>query len=177
MDEVKKSVTSVMLSCTKNVLLAVAGIYLFYLSVGFIANNWSSVANVWSIIVTNVSSFMTVFVPFKDFLFEHLGKIFTGWLILFVWTLCIIVKLEYHNTDVPTVFPVLFFMLVPVGSIILFMVASASTDDALTVFSIFFGILLSCFFLLLCGVFLNPDPVVPKKQVNSPKQLELFEKK
>jgi FtsH-binding integral membrane protein len=143
MKKVNDKVNSAVMSSTKNVLLAVVGIYLLYLLGSFISNNGFS--------------FETVFPQIKEFAFENLGKFFVGWLIIFAWTICTMVKLDKTNTGIPKVFSILFFATTLIGSIILFMVTSASTHEGITIFSFVLGCLLLIVCFGLCIVHSMPD--------------------
>lgn len=177
MEKVKKSLGSIMFSCTCNIVLALVGLYLLFLLLCVITDNWDT-------ITTNIISFMATFIPFKDFLFEHLGKIFTGWVVLSLWLLCVFVKMEENEIKESKSLDFIGFLLFPIGSIILFMVPFKLGVEwfPINVISILAAFALSMFSIAILGVFFSEKNVekseaVEVSETDAPEQLELFDKK
>lgn len=167
MEKVNDSFSSVMMSCTKNVLLTIAGICLVYFSFLFVTDNWTSISN-------NFMSFLMIFKPLKTFLFEHLGKIFIGWLILSVWSCCILYKIEVSDVTIktPAALSALAFMLIPTGSLILFMSATVLDSWFISAVCVIIAFLMLFTFLIISSCLLFPGTLTPVE--SSPEQLDLF---
>lgn len=168
--EVEKSMMSIMFSCTKNVILIIAAVYLLYLAGSFIDTNWASVVSIVTTVIMHINAF---FEPIIAFLFEHLGTIFIGWLICSLWVFCVVFKLEMNSMNTPTIIYVFAGLLVPIGCVLFFM-ATCMLDS---IASFFCGVLTFIMFLLsigvVCAVFCD-DGVITSDE--SPAQLELFDK-
>lgn len=167
MEKVNDSFSSVMFSCTKNVLLTIAGICLVYFSFLLVTDNWTSISN-------NIMAFLTIFNPIKTFLFEHLGKIFIGWLILSVWSGCIIYKIETADVIIktPMALNALAFMLIPTGSMVFFMSANVLDVWILSAICFVVACLLLLIFIGLTSSLLFPGTLTPVN--DEPHQLDLF---
>lgn len=146
MEKVKKSLGSIMLSCTGTMVLAGLWLYLLYLLFGYISDNWEPIS-------ASIISFMTLFIPLKNFLFAHLGKIFIGWSILALWLLCVCVKMEENEIKESNIINCIGFLMLPVGSIMFFMIPFQLGWEwfPVNVFSILASFVLLAFFIgLIC---------------------------
>lgn len=168
MEKVNDSFSSIMLSCTKNVLLTIAGICLVYFSFVLVTNNWTSITN-------NIMSFLIIFNPIKTFLFEHLGKIFIGWLILSVWSGCIFYKIETSDfiIQTPTALNALLFMLIPTGSLIFFLLANVFEVWLVSAICVIIALIMLFTFLCITCCILFPGTVIHPVDSNQ-EQLDLF---
>lgn len=167
MEKVNDSFSSIMFSCTKNVLLTIAGICLVYFSFVLVTNNWTAISN-------NIMSFLMIFTPIKTFLFAHLGKIFIGWLILSVWSGCIFYKIETSDfiIQTPTALNALLFMLIPTGSLIFFLLANVFEVWLVSAVCVIIAFLMLFTFLIISSCLLFPGTLTPVE--SSPEQLDLF---
>lgn len=175
MEKSKTSVVSVMLSCTKNVLLTIVGFYLLYLMFCFITDNSDAIEDSIFAFFTLLAPF---FIPIKDFMVNNIGTIFISWMIIALWTCCVIAKIEMSEMSdmkTPAFLNILGFLLVPIGSIVSFMTMVCSDNLALTMFAGVLGFLLLIFFIGLSGSILSTGPAVAHEQ--DPKQLDLFDEK
>jgi hypothetical protein len=177
MEKVKKSLGSIMLSCTCNVVLACIGFYLLYLLFGYLNDNWETIS-------TSIMSFMTTFIPLKNFLFAHLGKIFIAWSILALWVLCVGMKMEENEIEESSILNFILFLMLPVGSIIFFMIPFQLGWKwfPVNVLSISASFVLLVFFIAVICIFFDLDTVDNKENsegtdIDAPEQLELFDKK
>jgi hypothetical protein len=173
MDKVEKSISSVMFSCTRNVIIAVAGVYLLYLIYGVLDNNSDSIFSAFAFVFSHIGSF---FAPIKSFLIEHLGKFFIGWIISILWIICVIVKLESNSIAIPNFFNLFAALLVPVGCILFFM-AACKLDSGLGLLSGIIAFIFLLFSIGIMGALLFDDEAAVVKTDNAPVQLELFDKK
>lgn len=176
MDKAKKSMLSVMLSCTKNVLIAVAIFYLLILFFGFLDDQKAIIGNFFSIVMTYIVSFFAIFIPVKNFLFEHLGKIFVGWLLISIWSLCVVIKLDNNKIKVPYIFNVILCLSVPIGAVICLMVTASSAPEGARILTFICGFILSILSVIFFIVWVMPEPPSRKIENNKPKQMELFDK-
>lgn len=177
MDKVKKSLVSIMFSCTRNIALAVAGLYLLFLLLCVVQDNWASIN-------ASIISFINSFKPLKDFLFAHLGKIFIGWVIISLWLVCVFIKMEENEIKDSTLLNFISFLLFPIGSIMFFMVPFQLGMEwfPINIISCLVSFALFVFSIGLVAVFFSED-IVKKLEIETPldieapEQLELFEKK
>lgn len=177
MGKVKKSLGSIMLSCTGTMVLAGILFYLLYLLFGYISDNWNTIS-------TSIISFMTTFIPLKNFLFEHLGKIFIGWTILALWLLCVCVKMEENEIKESSVINFICTLMLPIGAIVFFMIPFQLGLEwfLVNVFSIFASFFLLLLFIGVICIFFGLDTADNKENsegtdIDAPEQLELFDKK
>lgn len=177
MEKIKKSLSSIMLSCTCNIVLAGIGFYLLYLLFGYINDNWNPIS-------ASIISFMNLFIPLKNFLFAHLGKIFVGWLITALWIGCVTYKMEQNGIEESSILNFILFLLFPIGSIVFFMIPFALGWEwfPVNVFSILASIVLLVFFIGVICIFFGLDTGdqpenVESTDIDAPEQLELFDKK
>jgi len=177
MEKVKKSLSSIMLSCTFNIVLTGVVFYLLYLLLGYISDNWNTIS-------TSIISFMNLFIPLKNFLFAHLGKIFIGWSIFALWLLCVCVKMEENEIKESGIINFIGFLMLPIGSIVFFMIPFALGWEwfPVNVFSILASIVLLVFFIGVICIFFGLDTGdqpenVESTDIDAPEQLELFDKK
>ena len=172
-----KIVLFTILSCTKNIALLVLGIYLLYLLVGSIINNWNDIGSA----INNVWLFLT---PAYNFLLKNIWIILATTWILTLWLFCIICKLEDHMR-VPSIFTVLFIILLLSGILLLLMASSVTTGGLSFICAAVSLTLLVLFGL--CSIFYicdridgkynhkdNSDQLVTSPE---PEQLELFDDK
>jgi hypothetical protein len=183
MEKVKTNIVTVMLSCTKNVLLVIACFYFVYLMCCVISGYSDVIAD-------RISSFFTLlapfFIPIKNFMVEHTVKLFMGWLIIAVWTSCVIFKLDKSGMEPPPFLMNFAFILVPIGCLISFITAFSFVDTLILV-TLIVGLI--AFFLLFLSmiimiVIIGDKEVVdePKKEtedidLKAPEQLEMFNDK
>lgn len=129
MFKVQKNISSIVFSCTKSVLLVVAIICLLYFSSSIIANSSNSITLKFS---DTVILFLT----------NNSGKLFIGWLTLLIWTCCVYFKIGSNNIKVPTILKFLLFLLIPIGSFILFLVSISLISPDIQVIARIWSILL-----------------------------------
>ena len=173
MEKVEKSVSSVMFSCTKNVILAVAGVYLLCLLYGVLDSNSDSIFAFFDSIFSHIGNFLA---PAKVFLIEHLGTFFIGWIISVLWVVCVSIKLESNSINLPIVFNIFSALLVPIGCILFFM-ASCKLDSIFSFFSAVISFFLLLFSIGLLAVIFFDDESEAVDTESKPVQLELFDKK
>lgn len=183
MEKAKTNVVTVMLSCTKNVLLVIACFYFVYLMCCVISGYSDVIAD-------RISSFFTLlapfFIPIKNFIVEHTVKLFIGWLIIAVWTSCVIFKLDKSGMEPPSSLMNLAFILVPVGCLISSITAFSFVDTLILV-TLIVGFL--AFFLLFLSMIIiivvighkegEDEPTKDPEDVDGrvPEQLEMFNNK
>jgi len=169
-----KIVLLTIVSCTKNIVLLVLGIYLLYFLVGSIINNWNDIGSA----INNVWLFLT---PAYNFLLKNIWIILATTWILTLWLFCIICKLEDHM-HVPSIFTVLFVFLLLSG-VLLLLIASSVTTGGLSFICAAVSLTLLVLFGL-CSIFYICDRIDEKynQKDNSdqlitppePEQLELL---
>ena len=171
MDKVKKSLGSIMFSCTCNVALAGIGFYLLYLLFGYLNDNWEPIS-------TSIISFMNTFIPLKNFLFAHLGKIFIGWVIIALWVGCVSYKMDQNEIEESSILNFILFLLFPIGSILCFMIPFQLGWEwfPINIISFLAAVFLFLMSIALVGVFFS-ESSDEKVEINTPEQLELFDKK
>lgn len=171
MEKVKKSLGAIMLSCTCNLVLAGIGVYLLYLLFGYLNDNWETIS-------TSIISFMTIFIPLKNFLFAHLGKIFIGWMIIALWVGCVSYKMDQNEIEESSILNFILFLLFPIGSIMFFMIPFQLgwAWFPINVMSFLASVFLFFMSIALVGVYFTEEPAKTTES-DAPEQLELFDKK
>lgn len=171
MEKVKKSLGSIMFSCTCNIVLAGIGVYLLYLVFGYLNDNWTTIS-------TSIVTFINTFIPLKNFLFEHLGKIFIGWVIIALWVGCVSYKMDQNEIEESSILNFILFLLFPIGSIMFFMIPFQLGWEwfPINIISFLSAVFLFFISIALVDIFFNEKPV---EQIDSdaPEQLELFDEK
>lgn len=171
-----KTILSVVFSCTRNVGLGVLALYLVYFLGSVISSNWN---NIWPNIVDFSQLVSQFVVPVIDFIAAHIFIFFSADFILFLWLLCIIVKLEdKHIQPSFFVYVLLFTLILFFGILLMIYAANILTG----MFAALAGIL-SCVMLAFfgCGIItcivdddLNANKTTSSTDI-SPKQLDLFD--
>jgi hypothetical protein len=171
--EIEKNTMSILFSCTKNVLLTIGAVYLLYFVGGLVVDNWTtistSIISGVSFVATHIHSF---FKPVMAVLFEHLGTIFIGWLICSLWTFCVIYKFESSELLItPKAIYVMAGVLVPIGSVIFFMI-SYIFPSIFSFLAAVFGLILFFVSIAIIGVVFFDNGTITYYE--TPQQLDLF---
>jgi len=165
-----KIVLSIIFSCTKNVILAVLGLFLCYFLLNKITNNWSSI---WGGIV----GFSQLWIPVVNFAAEHMLALLIPNVLLFVWLICIVTKLENKEIKIPSILYILLFLLLLSSGALLLISGIKLLSSIFSFFACILGVVIlflsTCiiisFIVELCS---TKEPVETQ---NSPQQLDLFE--
>ena len=171
--EVEKNTMSILFSCTKNVLLTIVAVYLLYFVGGLVVDNWTTIsASIISGLTFAITHIQSFFKPIMAVLFEHLGTIFIGWLICSLWTFCVLFKFESSGTLItPKAIYVMAGLLVPVGSVVFFMVSYILTS-VLSFLAAVVGLVLLFVSIAIIGLVFFDNGTVTYDE--TPQQLDLF---
>lgn len=171
--EVEKNTMSILFSCTKNVLLMIGAVYLLYFVGGLVVDNWTTIsASIFSGVSFAVTHIQSFFKPVMSVLFEHLGTIFIGWLICSLWTFCVFYKFESSELLItPKAICVMAAVLVPIGSIIFFMI-SYIFPSILSFLAAVVGLIFLFVSIGIIGVVFFDNGTITYDE--TPQQLDLF---